>query len=122
MLALLATHLAAFVHETTTRHARCAEHGEVLHAASAPTASFPPAPQRDAAAERVVTSADSSDGPHHDHCQVAFALGQSIIMPPHFSSVARATRSLQHSLGSPGATGTLVTVIYRAAPKTSPPA
>ena len=106
--------LAGFVHEATTIHVRCAEHGELVHGetGAAIAASH--------AAVAPDTGATESRG--HEHCGLASVMRQSRCAPkPPALVLAPVT-----ILAAATAPDTVATIrdasVYRIAPKTSPPA
>lgn len=109
------------VHEATTSHVRCAEHGELIHGvvpdAAAVVAATPQASQ-----DRVAHDGPRAPGEPHEHCLLAYASREvstearglaltSIALPT--TNIARA----RPDVPAPRRDG-----VYRTAPKTSPPA
>ncbi|MBX7101014.1 MAG: hypothetical protein K1X89_25080 [Myxococcaceae bacterium] len=117
---LVAGQLSSLAHFALVRHARCAEHGELVHAqgegaltSAAPRASPGPAVQARALAEE-------SHG--HDHCVLGIARRSGALIPvqpaltltaPHDAGVM--TAPVSHPAGPSVA-------LLRLAPKSSPPA
>jgi hypothetical protein len=120
-LAFVLSSWFGLVHESTTTHVRCAQHGEVIDSAvSIARINTPDAP-RDPAGAQVDEGGASWRG-GHEHCALASAMRESRITPPppvvtaalavtaHTVSIA-ADRVITRDRG-----------LYRTAPKTSPPA
>lgn len=104
------------VHEATTRHVQCAEHGELVDAPST-------APRRAAATDHRLAlrnSAPAAGG--HEHCSLMSATRASRIAarPPALHS---ALIAISEVASAPTGGGTArATDLYLTAPKTSPPA
>jgi hypothetical protein len=113
-IAFVLASLIGLVHEATTRHVQCAEHGEQIHDASAVAGRAAPdhsaTPQRDATAHG------------HEHCLMASATRASRIAPSAPAIAARPAAIA--SIDRAPARGACApsTCVYRTAPKTSPPA
>jgi|SRR3954469_5344108 hypothetical protein len=114
-LAFVIAGLLGASHEATTRHVRCAEHGELIHSAIAAGAQLI-APQRDSVVQSIPTATQHE----HEHCLLASASRALtvasrppvlIAMPVVATALARAPTA--HDLSA--------AAIYRTAPKTSPP-
>lgn len=58
-------HLAAITHMVFVAHARCADHGELVHVAASPRAA---APDERSGAAAALASGDASASDEHDHC------------------------------------------------------
>jgi hypothetical protein len=117
-LAFVLSGLIGLVHEATTRHVRCAEHGELMHGDPAvATRAVIKAPGLDS------TVRDAGPAIHrHEHCSLTSTTRASrvavrppavVAAPVAISDVATATA---RAIVSPGDS------LYRTAPKTSPPA
>ena len=110
--------LAGFVHESTTRHVRCAEHGELVDAGTT-TASAPTAATDDDGRTSVQPGGPTAS--EHEHCALASAMRTSPVVSrsPALAPtrVAIVTLSFGHARATPP-----VASLYRTAPKTSPPA
>ena len=116
---LIASQAAAWVHAGAVAHVTCVEHGEAIHAA-APHADG----QRDAAPVAVAATVVEDEVAAiaaHEHCASGALLRWRAlaIAPPAISLVPPLTRSAPPSPARPDALG--LTVVYRLAPKTSPP-
>lgn len=114
-IAFVLANLVGFVHEATTVHVRCAEHGELVHGETGRTI--------DAAAHATLAP---DPGAHetrgHEHCGLASLIRESrstpnapVLVPAPVTITAHAT--------APDTVATVREVsVYRIAPKTSPPA
>ena len=100
------------VHEATTRHVQCAEHGELVDAPSA-------APRREHTA--AVRNAGLPAAHGHEHCSLMSATRASRIAsrPPALHSALIAISDVAAVLPSGGTAR--ANALYRTAPKTSPP-
>lgn len=110
--------LAGMVHESKTRHVRCAEHGELVDAGSPAVA--PAAPSLEHAGMRDDAAPPALHG--HDHCVLASTTRTSRIevRPPQVAPVALAISELPDApLARPVHAAD---ALLLAAPKTSPPA
>ncbi|HLU65259.1 MAG TPA: hypothetical protein VKZ63_03250 [Kofleriaceae bacterium] len=127
--AFLLGHLGGFIHQATASHARCAEHGELVHGEAGEAdgearvargvEAWIAALARDAVQDDLRGLPADSDH-EHDHCWVRCA--------------ERARSGAAHGSGvaAPAATGCALALaglaiqgagaLYRTAPKTSPPA
>jgi len=115
-LAFVVASLLGVLHEATTIHVRCAEHGELIHrdATVANTASV----DRDA----VVRDLRAETKPSHEHCSLTSLTRDSRLVPR-----PPAIASAHVAISRPAFMGTRTTTargggLYRTAPKTSPPA
>ena len=119
-------HLGVMVHQATAQHARCAEHGELVHGGDDEGAE---AGGLEAWTERQAP--DDSDriesrplaaGHEHEHCWVACAAGERLRVrdPAGESDLARLDKDAD--LQPATAPRALRSALYRIAPKTSPPA
>lgn len=108
--------LIGLVHEATTSHVRCAEHGELIHGAPGTAATA----TTHATIERGHGLPGESRG--HEHCQLTYGAHDSRCAPrPPVIATAPAiafepAAPPQHVVHARG------TTLYRTAPKTSPPA
>ena len=107
--------LLGVLHEATTIHVRCAEHGELIHrdATIANTAS--------ADREAVVRDLRVETKPSHEHCSLTSATRDSRLVPRPPAIVSAPVIISSFAIAGP-----LVAVarggdLYRTAPKTSPP-
>ncbi|HTJ44920.1 MAG TPA: hypothetical protein VL463_22590 [Kofleriaceae bacterium] len=107
---LLAVTLLAQWHQATVLHARCAEHGELVHVhAKAKTA------------DHTIAAHDGAPEAEHEHCTMCPAAHDGapavrtilrVVMPP----------AVPAPLATPRAIALVDEAPYRDAPKTSPPA
>lgn len=106
--------LIGLVHEATTRHVQCAEHGEQIHSEGAPTGR--------AAPDHSAQSSSGAAAHGHEHCLIASATRASRIAPsaPTIEPARCATTELTRVATRDAAATT--DRLYRTAPKTSPPA
>lgn len=108
---LVLAQLGALAHEAAVRHVRCAEHGELVEAATI-------AAHHEAGVRLVGVELGISGD---DHCTLAGALNQHVtaptarLAPTTISSIPAPTPTLR-------ATPLRSFALYRFAPKTSPPA
>jgi hypothetical protein len=118
-LAFVLSSMIGLIHEATTRHVRCAEHGEMMHGdATVASRAATRAPSRDS----VVHDAPVAVMHRHEHCSLTSTTRTSrvatrppaiVAAPVAISDVATATPCVIASRGDS---------LYRTAPKTSPPA
>jgi hypothetical protein len=125
---LLAANLLAFWHQATVAHARCAEHGELIHGAAdgddyADADAAPRAAEVDDAVVRLVArgagAGDADDD--HDHCEICPLTRDGLRFEP---PVQVATPVLRVAVAvTPPVERDIVVAIdlVRVAPKTSPP-
>jgi len=120
--------LGGFVHQATVVHARCIEHGDLVHAGGAGQAKQDVAREpwvderaRDGTPAEVRRSHGAS-GHGHDHCLIAFASRERVSPLDSIALVASAPPLTDTSSVSLAAEFAPVTALYRTAPKTSPPA
>jgi hypothetical protein len=128
MLAFVVSSLFGLIHEATTTHVRCAQHGELIDSDAAVTHAVRSAPPGSAgAAEALDSVLSASDLPgaarhDHEHCSLISAMRESRVLPrppaivPAPVSVGDLAVAVPRTATSPGR------VLYRTAPKTSPPA
>lgn len=74
-------HVAAISHMAFVAHARCAEHGDLVHVEAAPAAAARPAIEADHPSPQAVPN-DAHAAEDHDHCALGLA-------PPDEGRVAR---------------------------------
>jgi hypothetical protein len=118
-LVFVLSSLIGLVHEATTRHVVCAEHGELMHGALE-TAERAAA---GAPAQLGATRDPAIPGAHgHEHCSLTSTIHNVRVeprppalvpAPPVISDVGDAAPRAQRHRGD---------LVYRTAPKTSPPA
>lgn len=111
---LVGGQLAALAHNASTRHVTCAEHGEVLEAATL-------VDPLHACDQDHWIGVEGQQGADHDDCTLARALHQSATSPPPLLACALVPTisSADATLAVPLASQS---ELYRIAPKTSPPA
>ncbi len=118
----LAAHAIGLFHDAWIRHARCAEHGEVIHAEAQGDVALTPAVAHDPATHDLGLVLPGGASPRHpaehDHCQpvlaraaVAPALPTAVMAPEPVAATP-----------PPIAATASERPRYRLAPKTSPPA
>jgi hypothetical protein len=118
-LVFVVSSLAGLVHEATTRHVQCAEHGEQMHSdAVVVTASAPQA--RDLAPALQRQPATAIHG--HEHCLMASATRESRIAPCPPAIAAADVAITQLALTALPTETARDVRLYLTAPKTSPPA
>lgn len=113
---------ADLYHQATTRHTRCAEHGELVHRDGHGDAVADAGRGREAPGERALRDRPAS-GPAdpHEHCPFPSAAPASVIAARR--AVAPAVAPMQAIAAVRREPPTLVgRHLYRSAPKTSPPA
>jgi hypothetical protein len=140
LFAFATGNLGALIHQATTTHVRCPEHGELIHGdepepsdAGAGSVSISLADRLEALAAAARTPAEPDDpraggalprtsSNDHDHCYISCAsrerlAGLSVEGPDRDAPIgARAALALAAGHAPAGRT------LYRTAPKTSPPA
>jgi hypothetical protein len=120
-VAFLLSSLIGLIHEATTSHVRCAEHGELVHGEPGAVASASSiSSTAHATLERGVGTGGDARG--HEHCQLTFSSHESCCAPRP-AVVAAAPAVVGELAAAPVRTAGAYTVsLYRTAPKTSPPA
>ena len=114
-IAFVLANLIGFVHEATTLHVRCAEHGELIHGETSAASSGD---------SRATVAGDGQAGESrgHEHCDLASAIRESRCAPQAPALVLAPVTEAVHA-AAPAAVATVQHAsIYRIAPKTSPPA
>jgi hypothetical protein len=117
-VAFVLSSLIGLVHEATTSHIRCAEHGELIH--GEPGAVSTSVAMSHATLERGLGTDGHARG--HEHCQLTFSTHESRCAPR--PPVVVAAPAVVGELAA-APLRTLVVrpaSLYRTAPKTSPPA
>jgi hypothetical protein len=118
-LLLVVSQAAAWCHAVAIAHVACLEHGEAMHSAAAPAAATRAARPQDA--RQAGVRADLATAGGHDHCGNAALLrwrDVALTAPASLAPLVLAPRSLTFAATRDGAHGA---VVYRLAPKTSPP-
>ena len=106
------------VHEATTTHVRCAQHGELMD--SGANAIARPA---EAAVDANVRDVAETTSQGHEHCALASAMRESRVVPrPPLLVAAPLVTAGPVVAGAPAAETSHDRALYRTAPKTSPPA
>lgn len=118
-LCLIAQALA-LAHLFVVRHARCAEHGEVIHVAAAADASASGARQAPGSASAAPAPGEPGDPDGHDHCQWLSELRDHARRAPQIDLVPPPLDLERAAL--PPAPPDRARPLYRLAPKISPPA
>jgi hypothetical protein len=121
LLAFLVSSLAGMVHEATTRHVQCAEHGEQVHSDAAPAAAVAPALARATDARSKLRDQPAAAIHGHDHCLMASATRASRIAPSLPALGAAVLAHAQLAAAAPQVVRAPGGSLYRTAPKTSPP-
>jgi hypothetical protein len=121
-LAFVLSSLIGMVHEATTRHVRCAEHGELVHAVATVAASATPATSPADDHDSIVRDLAATTRHGHEHCLLTSTTRESrielrspAIVTDHIA-ISDATVAVPRLAAGPRAG------LYRTAPKTSPPA
>lgn len=112
VFATLAEALVAIAH-AGARHVRCAEHGELVHLAVG-------SPARDIATGAPSLTPSSAVEDEHDHCSVPVTTQRSADDPPAIATPVPTQGP--RPVATPGAVPARQLVVYRFAPKNSPPA
>jgi len=115
VLLLVLGQLAALAHNASTRHVRCAEHGEEQDAAQL-------AQPLHACSQDHLVGIEGDHGTDHDDCTIARALHQSAAAPHHAGAPQLVPTVADSALPREVALVAPATDLYRIAPKTSPPA
>jgi hypothetical protein len=116
---LVVSQASAWFHAVAIAHVACLEHGEAMHSAAAPVAASRAPRSQDAGQAGV--RADLATAGGHDHCGNAALLrwrDVALTAPTELAPLVPASYSLTYAATRDGAHGA---VVYRLAPKTSPP-
>jgi len=116
---LVVSQAAAWCHAVAIAHVACLEHGEAMHSAPAPAAGARATRPQDAGQAGVRADLAAAGG--HDHCGNAALLrwrDVALTAPPALAPLTSPPRLLAFAATRDGAPGA---VVYRLAPKTSPP-
>ncbi|HEU4733381.1 MAG TPA: hypothetical protein VFT22_36060 [Kofleriaceae bacterium] len=124
VLAFVVSNLLALRHEATTRHVRCAEHGEMMHG-EAPLAArrtVEAAGQERAGRHSLLRGAGAATIHGHEHCALTSTTRDSRVdlRPPAIALAQIAISEIPAA--APRAANAHRDGLYRTAPKTSPPA
>ena len=122
---LLVGNLLAYWHQATVSHARCAAHGELIHAGPAAHAAGaqaePPASQAiDEAAGRLLARSWDAEG-DHDHCQICPLTREPVRFEQRLVLVGPAATPVAVAAPPAAAPVAVAVDLVRMAPKTSPP-
>lgn len=112
LIVLVASQLAAFAHESTTRHVTCAEHGEQLDAAVLVGV------QQHHCHDQHLVAVDGNGGAH-DECVIARVVHQSATA--HVAPHALSVETTHDATPPPAHVESASVACYLIAPKTSPP-
>jgi len=117
VVAFVLSSLFGVLHDASTTHVRCAQHGELIHSSATAPLSFG---QRPVVA--VVREAARAVAQGHEHCALASAIREARIAPcpPAVVPAPLARAALAVAIACDGAARERG--VYRTAPKTSPPA
>ena len=122
--AFVLSSLIGLIHEATTRHVRCAEHGELMHGdAITATRSVAVAPRHDrVVAGSAVHDATTTAMHAHEHCSLTSTTRDSRVelRPPAIVPAPLAISDVADA--APRVVAARGDSVYRTAPKTSPPA
>jgi hypothetical protein len=119
-LVFVASQLGSYLHAATEHHARCPEHGELIHV-DAPAGATVAVEAADAsAAEGAALRSAGDEGHEHDHCYLCPVSRERLGTISHADAIAAATPVvIAHAL--PAAAMHVGQPRYVIAPKTSPP-
>lgn len=114
-LAFVFASLFGVLHEATTIHVRCAEHGELIHrdATIANAAS--------AGRDAVVRDLRAETKPGHEHCSLTSSTRESQLVPRPPAIVSAPVIVSGLTVAGPLVESAHGGGLYRTAPKTSPP-
>jgi len=115
-LAFVLASLFGILHEAATAHARCAEHGELIHRDA--TVASTEGPTNAATLGELRTEAI----PGHEHCSLTSATRESRLVPRPPAIAPAPVASSAVVAATPRAVPARGGALYRTAPKTSPPA
>jgi hypothetical protein len=126
-LVFVAGQLGSYLHAATEHHARCPEHGELVHVDALPLAATGPMATPPTGPEAVPDDADAlrsgaaaADGHEHDHCYLCPVSRERLGTMPSADAIAAVMPAVvAHSL--PAVVAPSGRPRYIIAPKTSPP-
>ncbi len=114
-IVFVVANLVGFVHEATTAHVRCAEHGELVHGETGRTIDV-------ASHATLAPDGGATAVRGHEHCDLASLIRESRCAPQ-APVLALGPVTIQTHATAPDTVATLREAsVYRIAPKTSPPA
>jgi hypothetical protein len=121
VLAFLGNSLANYIHKAVERHARCPEHGEIIHvrgelAQTAADAATPASP-----GSHALPAAPDEDGHEHEHCYLCPTTRERLSTVSVASALLNIAPTLPR-LAIHASVAPARSTIYIVAPKTSPPA
>jgi len=118
-LAFVLASLVGVLHESTTIHVRCAQHGELVdrRADARATEAHDAAPRIDA-----LPALPASPIEGHAHCALASAMRESRVVPQPPGLVPAPVDVTERAIPAPDLLAARDRGLYRTAPKTSPPA
>jgi hypothetical protein len=119
-LAFVLASLVGVLHESTTIHVRCAQHGELVDrraGADAWAEAHDAAPRFDA-----LPALPASPTEGHVHCALASAMRESRLAPQPPALVLAPVAVAERAIPAPDLVAARDRGLYRTAPKTSPPA
>lgn len=114
MLAFVVSSLIGIVHEATTKHVRCAEHGELIHGDATTKTGAP-------ALDPVARERPPAATRGHEHCSLMSAMRESRVVSPAPAIVPAPVAIRDLAVGMPRVVSARGADLYRTAPKTSPP-
>lgn len=123
VVAFVGSNLGTYLHEATERHARCPEHGEVIHVAGEATTPWAPddTTGQESTDPSARTPAPDALGHDHDHCYLCPTTRErAVVLAPQPVAVATATTAVRSTIPDHAAIAS--SDVYALAPKTSPPA
>ena len=115
-IVLVFSSLLGMLHEATTAHVRCAAHGELVDSDGLTAVAAGPA------CGTIAGAQPSARGHGDEHCLLASAVRASRIAPRSPAVVAAIVTVDLLVTAPPGRTSASAALLYRIAPKTSPPA
>jgi hypothetical protein len=121
-LVLVASQIGSHLHAATERHARCPEHGELVHVDELPRAAATSAVAASAAASDALRDTSAASDEHaHEHCYLCPA-SRERLAPGQDAGVIAAVLPAAVSHPLPAVASAPGQPRYVIAPKTSPPA
>lgn len=124
-LAFVLSSLFGLIHEATTTHVRCAQHGELIDGDMLASAAPPARPTRTASVDELgstVRDAPAVATHGHEHCTLISATRESRVVPRAPAVMPAPVAIANLAAAPPRLAAAHGRVLYRTAPKTSPPA
>lgn len=118
-LVFVASQLAGYLHAATEHHARCPEHGELIHVDAPAEAASRPAVATPAEDDHALRTA-AADDHEHDHCYLCPVSRERLGTVPDTGALA-AVLPAEIGHATPAAVAPTGRPRYIIAPKTSPP-